>query len=966
MRDRPGLPSALPRQARPLAAPALLTSGSISLMMHLHRPQRAGRGLLALGEVVAPAVIPAIDWVLAGTLRHQLMAFPSTDERSAPLALTQPHDTAEGAPLEAWLNAATAVAGCWPLPAAGHPVNDTITRGRYHAAADQRIASSAMVLVRVLEGSMQVEGLENELLMPGDVMAVPRELAFVVKQNVVLEVFRFGEADVATRLACLEKLWRLSFCVAWELRCGDEANEEQRLADTRSRDDGELETGIGALAGLVEGDADWITPKEAAVGPLLQVARHIGAMMGVSFKKEVPRGRHNADTAADLAEANGLRCRRVLLGARWWQMDSGALLAFDAATDEPLALLPQRWQRGYVAVNAAGERKLIDAGAAAGIKPYGFVFYRPLPAKALNEIDLLRFGLRGYGSEMLAVVALAGVIGALGLVVPLASARVMDSIIPSARGNLLIQMGLGLFFVTMTVALFSLVRSLMVLRIQDKMDMNIQAAVWDRLLRMPASFHRKYSVANLETRVRACQKVIRILSARTVANIFSGAFSALNFLVLFWFSATLSLLALGLVLLAAGAVTWFRRRSVKIAISAPESPRNLATLVLQMIQGVGKLRVAGAESRAFALWAREHALGEVPNVAQGKLSVAESVFFRALDHLAVLLLFAAAGYMMSGSNGQKLSAGEFVGFFAAFGGVFHGVLSLCETLISIVAVNGAYFKAKPILDTLPEIEQGKADPGALTGMVEVNKVSFGYGAGPQVLQEVSLSARPGDFIAIVGASGSGKSTLMRLLLGFEKPKAGSILFDDKDLADLHLRKLRRQFGVVLQDTRLLTGDLLSNIVGDSGASLDDAWAAAEAAAVDDDIRALPMGMYTVIGDGVSTLSAGQRQRILIARALVRKPPVLFLDEATSLLDGRAQARVMNKLARMRVTRIVIAHRLTALTDADQIIVLDEGKVAERGTYRELMALGGLFHAMARDQFMEQHGTQQEERIPGNA
>jgi len=529
----------------------------------------------------------------------------------------------------------------------------------------------------------------------------------------------------------------------------------------------------------------------------------------------------------------------------------------------------------------------------------------------------------------------------------------MDAIIPSARGVLLLQMGLGLFFVTLTVALFSLVRSLMVLRIQDKMDMAIQAAVWDRLLRMPASFHRKYSVANLESRVRACQKVIRVLSARTVANIFAGAFSALNFLVLFWFNATLSLLALALVVLAAAAVTWFRRKSTRIAVSAPDSPRNLATLVLQMIQGVGKLRVAGAEGRAFALWAREHALSEFPNVGQAKLVLVESVFFRALDHLAVLFLFAAAGMIISSGGSQKLSAGEFVGFFAAFGGVFHGVVSLCETLISIVAVNSAYFKAKPILDTVPEQEQGKTKPAPLSGMVEVNKLSFAYGSGPTILHDISLSARPGDFIAIVGGSGSGKSTLMRLLLGFEKPGSGSILYDSLDLADLQLRKLRRQFGVVLQDTRLLAGDILSNIVGDSGATLEDAWAAAEAAAVADEIRAMPMGMYTVISDGVSTLSAGQRQRLLIARALVRKPPVLFLDEATSLLDGPAQARVMRNLARLRVTRIVIAHRLTALADADHILVLEEGRVVERGSYRELLAMGGRFHAMARHQLMDE-------------
>jgi ATP-binding cassette subfamily C protein len=613
-----------------------------------------------------------------------------------------------------------------------------------------------------------------------------------------------------------------------------------------------------------------------------------------------------------------------------------------------VALLPQRWKRGYVAVDANGGQFDVTAATASGIKPFAHVFYRPLPNKSLTEIDLLRFGLRGYGKEMASVVALAGVVGALGLVVPLASARVMDTIIPSAQPRLLLQMGLGLLCVTITIALFSLVRSLMVLRIQDKMDMAIQAAVWDRLLRMPASFHRRYSVANLESRVRACQKIIRILSARTVANIFAGAFSALNFLVLFWFSATLSLLALGLVALAAAAVTWFRRRSVRIAIEAPDPPRKLSTLVLQLIQGVGKLRVTGAESRAFSQWTRDHALGEVPNVGQGSLRVAERVFFRGLDHMAVLFLFAAAGWMISGSR-DHLSAGEFVGFFAAFGGVFHGVLVLCETLIDIVAVSGAYVKARPILDTVPDAEQGKTRPGTLTGTLEVNKLSFAYFKGPPVLHEVSLTARPGDFVAIVGSSGSGKSTLMRLLLGFEKPGGGSILYDDKELAELQLRQLRRQFGVVLQDTRLLAGDILSNIVGDSGASLEQAWAAAEGAAVADEIRALPMGMYTVIGDGPSTLSAGQRQRILIARALVRKPAVLFMDEATSMLDGPSQARVMANLSRLRITRIVIAHRLSTLAGADKILVLENGRVAEQGTYGELMALGGIFHTMAREQ-----------------
>jgi NHLM bacteriocin system ABC transporter ATP-binding protein len=940
MKRDPVAQRALPRSAAALDGLRMLDSGSLSLFLHL--PQGTARGLLPLGEVAAPALIPLLPSVMIGALAHEPVAFPSIDAKASSADL-------HAVPLDAWLNSAAAVAVCWPVPPGGQQVDAQIERGVFSALAGQRIASGALVLLRVIEGSLQVEGLDHgQVLGPGDLLAAPREIVFRVRDDVTLQVFRFGEAEAEVRLACLEKLWHLSFHTAWDRCLHEQALEEQRLGDVRGREQEDVDRGISDLAGLVEGDASWIEPETAVLPPLLAVAGHLGAALGVEFTKNARAGRGNAETAAELAELNGLRSRQVLLGDRWWQADSGPLLAFTADGDRPVALLPQRWKRGYIAIDANGGQFDVTAASASGIKPFAHVFYRPLPNKSLTEIDLLRFGLRGYGKEMASVVALAGVVGALGLVVPLASARVMDTIIPSAQPRLLLQMGLGLLCVTITIALFSLVRSLMVLRIQDKMDMAIQAAVWDRLLRMPASFHRRYSVANLESRVRACQKIIRILSARTVANIFAGAFSALNFLVLFWFSATLSLLALGLVALAAAAVTWFRRRSVRIAIEAPDPPRKLSTLVLQLIQGVGKLRVAGAESRAFSQWTRDHALGEVPNVGQGSLRVAERVFFRGLDHIAVLFLFAAAGWMISGSR-DHLSAGEFVGFFAAFGGVFHGVLVLCETLIDIVAVSGAYVKARPILDTVPDAEQGKTRPGTLTGTLEVNKLSFAYFKGPPVLHEVSLTARPGDFVAIVGSSGSGKSTLMRLLLGFEKPGGGSILYDDKELAELQLRQLRRQFGVVLQDTRLLAGDILSNIVGDSGASLEQAWAAAEGAAVAEEIRALPMGMYTVIGDGPSTLSAGQRQRILIARALVRKPAVLFMDEATSMLDGPSQARVMANLSRLRVTRIVIAHRLSTLAGADKILVLENGRVAEQGTYGELMALGGIFHTMAREQ-----------------
>jgi ATP-binding cassette subfamily C protein len=257
------------------------------------------------------------------------------------------------------------------------------------------------------------------------------------------------------------------------------------------------------------------------------------------------------------------------------------------------------------------------------------------------------------------------------------------------------------------------------------------------------------------------------------------------------------------------------------------------------------------------------------------------------------------------------------------------------------------------MEALPETSQGKTDPGRLSGAIELSHVSFSYPGGDPVLNDVSFSIPAGSFTAIVGPSGSGKSTLLRLLLAFDAPGGGAILFDDKNLHDLDLRKLRRQFGVVLQGSPLLAGDIFSNIVGVSGGTLDDAWQAANFAGMEDDIHALPMGMHTAIGEGTSTLSGGQRQRILIARALVAKPRVVFLDEATSALDNQSQRTVAQSLLRMKATRVVIAHRLSTIAEADQIIVMDGGQVVEQGTYAELMEQAGLFADLGRRQRLEE-------------
>ena len=249
---------------------------------------------------------------------------------------------------------------------------------------------------------------------------------------------------------------------------------------------------------------------------------------------------------------------------------------------------------------------------------------------------------------------------------------------------------------------------------------------------------------------------------------------------------------------------------------------------------------------------------------------------------------------------------------------------------------------RPILEAEPEITEDKIDADVLSGSLEVRHLGFAYEEGKDVLKDISFQVRSGETLAVVGRSGCGKSTLMRLLLGFEEPKTGAVYYDGQDLAELNVASVRTQMGVVLQNGQLMAVDIFTNIIGTSALTMDDAWLAAKRAGIDEDIRQMPMEMYTMISEGSGNISGGQRQRLLIARALANRPAILLLDEATSALDNRTQAIVTQSLQEMHCTRILVAHRLSTIRDADRILVMDAGRIVESGTYEELIAMGGLF------------------------
>jgi ATP-binding cassette subfamily C protein len=354
---------------------------------------------------------------------------------------------------------------------------------------------------------------------------------------------------------------------------------------------------------------------------------------------------------------------------------------------------------------------------------------------------------------------------------------------------------------------------------------------------------------------------------------------------------------------------------------------------------VGKLRVAGAERRAYALWAERFAEQRRRAIEAQRFANLQTAFNATYSVLTLLALFAMAGL----SAEEGLTTSGFLAFNAAFGQFQAAALSMISLLSTVLTLVPIYERLKPILTTVPEVDSTKADAGDLTGDVELGHISFRYKEdGPLILDDVSIRARPGEFVALVGPSGSGKSTCLRLLLGFEQPASGSIYFDGQDLPSLDIHSVRRQIGVVLQNGRPMVGSLFSNIVGEGDLGIDAAWEAARMAGLEEDIRAMPMGMHTVVSEGAGTFSGGQRQRLLIARALVHRPRILLFDEATSALDNRTQEIVSQSLERLKATRIVVAHRLSTILRADRIYVMKSGRVVEQGTYEDLVRQGGLF------------------------
>ena len=643
------------------------------------------------------------------------------------------------------------------------------------------------------------------------------------------------------------------------------------------------------------------------------------------------------DQLAYALRPHGIMYRYITLSEDWYRNTFGPILAFEAKDGLPVVLLPGRFG-GYHWQSKDGGKVTASRETTARLLPEAICFYSPLPLKQLGIPDLLGY-MKGClnWSDYAVLVGLTLLVTLTGMLLPRITRLLSGFVLESGNGLILWSTALFMLCVLVSSQLLTASRQLAMARIQIKVGLPMEAAVMARLMSLPAPFFRQYSAGELASRSGEINK----LSTLLLGGVFStGATAILSLLYInqiFTYAPALGVPALVIVLVMVAVTALTGYLKMKESREYMKGAAEESGVSYAIISGIQKIKLSGAEKRAFAKWAKMFADG-----AEIEYNPPLFLKINSAITLAVTLLGSVVLYYLAASRGVSPSA--YLAFTAAYGTVSGAFTAFANLAVSAAQIKPILELAEPILKTQPETTQGKEIVTRLSGSIELSNVSFRYhDTQPYIINGLDLKIRAGEYVAIVGKTGCGKSTLLRLLLGFETPERGAIYYDRKDLRSLDLGSLRRKMGVVIQDGSLFSGDIYANItVSAPQLTLDEAWEAAELAGIADDIRAMPMGMHTFLSEGQGGISGGQKQRLMIARAIAPKPKILLFDEATSALDNKTQKQVSDALAGLDCTRVVIAHRLSTVKDCDRILVLDGGKIIEEGSYDELIQKGGFF------------------------
>ena len=635
---------------------------------------------------------------------------------------------------------------------------------------------------------------------------------------------------------------------------------------------------------------------------------------------------------------HGLMKRKIVLEENWWRDAYGAIIAYRKDSGEPVALLPRKIRGYYFPDRSTGRKTPINAKTAALFESEAYCFYKPLPQKKLGIPDLLLYMKSCLSlSDILMIVLSTLAVTCVGMLMPKITKILTGPVISSGSTVMLAGIAVCMLCTAVSARLISSVSTILNDRLQTKTSVGVQAAMTMRLMSLPPYFFRKYSAGELTSRAMSVNQLCQLILGIFMSTWLSSLASLLYITQIFDFAPTLVIPSLLIILTTVAFSTVTTVVQIRISKKHMEHSAKESGLTYAMISGVQKIKLSGSEQRFFARWLGIYSEGAELIYAPPTFIKINSVITTAIGLLSNILL-----YYLAVDGGVELS--DYFAFTAAYGAVMGAFSSLAGVALSVGKIKPILEMAEPFLKTEPEAADNKEIVTKLSGGIELNNIWFRYGEdSPYIVKDLSLKIRPGEYIAIVGKTGCGKSTLMRILLGFEKPEKGAVYFDGRDINDLDLCSLRRKIGSVMQSGGLLQGDIYSNItISAPHLTVDEAWEAAEIAGIADDIRDMPMGMFTVISEGQGGISGGQKQRLMIARAVAQKPKILIFDEATSALDNKTQKQVSEALDKMGCTRIIIAHRLSTIRHCDRILVLDGGGIAEEGSYDELISKGGYF------------------------
>ena len=723
---------------------------------------------------------------------------------------------------------------------------------------------------------------------------------------------------------------------------------EDQIKNRLQNDEDDFSAAFCELSSIVMGEesakAGLVTPRQKTHNAVQEILRFYGQDI-------VPVPESITDTVAYInycIKPSGIMKRKVELTGTWWRDAQGPMLGV-LQNGDVVALLPSN--RGYTYFDYEKTRRVtLNQATAKQLQASAYCFYKPFPNRELSVNDLVKYMLGTVTRSDIAFYLIVMLVTTLmGLIQPKISLLLYSYIIPQGSANMLFPLGILMISLAVASQTLALSKNLIMSRLTMRLSNTIEPAAMMRMLNLPAGFFKKYASGELSQKFALipsiCNSIFSVITGTLLTSLFSLAYFT-QIANITPRLLTPSLIIIGATL-AMNIITTLT--TMKIQKKSLDANAQLSGMTYSMLSGIQKIKLSGSEKRMFARWATKYKTAanftyNPPFILKysGVISTVISTAGLAVVYFITII--------------SRMGVGEYMAYNTAYGMVSASVLSIGSIITVFSGLKPQLDTVAPILKTVPEISQSKTVVTGLSGGIEVQNLTFRYEeGGRKILDGVNLKIRPGQYVAIVGKTGCGKSTLVRLLLGFEHPNKGAIYYDGKDIGKLDLPSLRRKIGVVMQNSKLFNGDIYSNIVISAPAlTVDDAWEAARIADIADDIEAMPMGMHTIITEGSGGVSGGQKQRLMIARAVAPKPKILIFDESTSALDNITQKHVTDALAGLKCTRIVIAHRLSTIKNCDKIYVLDQGKIMEEGTFDELCERAGLFYKLVNRQMIEEN------------